>query len=204
MRIFDISVGLPGSVHDATAWKETAFYQRHEEYLSPGEWIWADSAYPLQEWVIAPYKSYVERIFSILAAIAYSPSRPEKYTRQNMLFNERVSAIRVRSEHAIGYLKGRCASLKSLRISIRKKEHIRYMVGWIVAAICVHNFSLDHENMEDYTTDRFFWEGCQDELTVDQEEEMGGLVESVHGRRDNLTQGKARREELKTVLFDSM
>jgi hypothetical protein len=60
MRIFDVSVGLPGSVHDATAWKETAFYQRHGEYLSPGEWIWANSAYPLQEWVVSPYKSYVK------------------------------------------------------------------------------------------------------------------------------------------------
>lgn len=121
-----------------------------------------------------------------------------------MLFNEQVSAIRVQSEHAIGYLKGRCASLKSLRISIHKKDHIRYMVGWIVAAICVHNFALDHENMEDYTTDRFFWEGCQDELTLDRQEDIGGLVESVFVRRDNLTQGKIKRERLKTILFDSM
>jgi hypothetical protein len=59
LRIFDLVVGLPGSVHDATAWKETAIFQNPEHFLDDGEWIWGDSAYPLKPWVISPYVSCV-------------------------------------------------------------------------------------------------------------------------------------------------
>ena len=45
--IVDYSVGLPGSQHDATAWQETHVAQEHTRLLVKGEWIWADSAYPL-------------------------------------------------------------------------------------------------------------------------------------------------------------
>lgn len=64
MRIFDIVVGLPGSVHDASAWKMSAIYRNNEAYLAPGEWIWADSAYPISDWVVAPYKMYVLLFYS--------------------------------------------------------------------------------------------------------------------------------------------
>lgn len=57
LRIFDVAVGLPGSMHDSTAWKYTAMYQNPGQYLAPNEWIWADSAYSLMHWVITPYKA---------------------------------------------------------------------------------------------------------------------------------------------------
>ena len=47
LRIIDYSVGLPGSQHDATAWQETHIAQDHARLLAEGEWVWADSAYPL-------------------------------------------------------------------------------------------------------------------------------------------------------------
>ncbi|THU93178.1 hypothetical protein K435DRAFT_670685 [Dendrothele bispora CBS 962.96] len=59
LRIVDYAVGLPGSQHDATAWKDTYVYQNHERLLQRGEWVWADSAYPLRIWCQAPYKAYV-------------------------------------------------------------------------------------------------------------------------------------------------
>ncbi|THV01308.1 hypothetical protein K435DRAFT_655724 [Dendrothele bispora CBS 962.96] len=59
LRIIDFAVGLPGSQHDATAWKDTYIYQNHHTLLKDGEWVWADSAYPLRKWCQAPYKSCV-------------------------------------------------------------------------------------------------------------------------------------------------
>ncbi|KAF8592792.1 hypothetical protein K439DRAFT_1324381, partial [Ramaria rubella] len=56
LRIIDYGVGMPGSQHDATAWLHTRIPQEHDTLLSPREWVWGDSAYPLQTWCQAPYK----------------------------------------------------------------------------------------------------------------------------------------------------
>lgn len=40
-------------MHDSTAWEDTAVAQRHAELFEPGEWIWADSAYPVLDKFIA-------------------------------------------------------------------------------------------------------------------------------------------------------
>ncbi len=58
--IIDYSVGLPGSAHDASAWKETRLAQQHDHLLQPGEWVWADTAYPLSSWCQCAYKKYVQ------------------------------------------------------------------------------------------------------------------------------------------------
>ncbi|KIJ29160.1 hypothetical protein M422DRAFT_269504 [Sphaerobolus stellatus SS14] len=47
LRIIDYGVGLPGSQHDATAWKETRIPKERATLLGAGEWVWADSAYAL-------------------------------------------------------------------------------------------------------------------------------------------------------------
>jgi hypothetical protein len=59
LQIIDYGVGLPGSQHDATAWKETWIPKEHESLLEAGEWVWGDTAYPLQTWCQAPYKKSV-------------------------------------------------------------------------------------------------------------------------------------------------
>ncbi len=57
-RIVDYVVGHTGSAHDSTAFQCTQIAQENErsKYLSDGEWIWVDSAYPLTPWCVAPYK----------------------------------------------------------------------------------------------------------------------------------------------------
>lgn len=47
LRIIDFSYGQTGSTHDSTAWNDTVLAQNHETLMSPGEWVWADSAYPV-------------------------------------------------------------------------------------------------------------------------------------------------------------
>ncbi|EKM58902.1 uncharacterized protein PHACADRAFT_63878, partial [Phanerochaete carnosa HHB-10118-sp] len=56
LRIVDFAYGHTGSTHDATAWEQTRIYQEHDALLEGQEFVWADSAYPIASWVVAPYK----------------------------------------------------------------------------------------------------------------------------------------------------
>ncbi|KAF9439853.1 hypothetical protein P691DRAFT_795112 [Macrolepiota fuliginosa MF-IS2] len=47
LQIINFSYGYTGSTHDSTAWEQTMIAQDYGKYLEDGEWIWADSAYPV-------------------------------------------------------------------------------------------------------------------------------------------------------------
>ncbi|KIK98764.1 hypothetical protein PAXRUDRAFT_133497, partial [Paxillus rubicundulus Ve08.2h10] len=96
LQIIDFSYGHTGSTHDSSAWEATQLKQNFNTHMCEDEFVWADSAYPLQTWVVAPYKA------------------PNKFLEQNMEFNNHVSMLHICSEHAIGFLKGRFQSLKGL------------------------------------------------------------------------------------------
>ncbi|KDR65953.1 hypothetical protein GALMADRAFT_81317, partial [Galerina marginata CBS 339.88] len=67
-------------------------------------------------WVVAPYKA------------------PENNCPRNTEFNNHVSILRIWSEHAIGYLKGRFQSLKGLHIQIKDETtHIIATIGLLHA-----------------------------------------------------------------------
>jgi DDE superfamily endonuclease len=54
--IMDYGLGHTGSVHDSTAFRNTLMFKEHERILAPGEWIWADSAYPAETWCVSPFR----------------------------------------------------------------------------------------------------------------------------------------------------
>jgi hypothetical protein len=47
LHIINFSYSHTGSTHDATAWEDTQLAQEHNTLLEDGEWVWADSAYPV-------------------------------------------------------------------------------------------------------------------------------------------------------------
>ncbi|KAF9562393.1 hypothetical protein CPC08DRAFT_634216 [Agrocybe pediades] len=47
LRIIDFGYGFTGSTHDATAWEQTKIFKQHEDIFREGEFVWADSAYPV-------------------------------------------------------------------------------------------------------------------------------------------------------------
>jgi hypothetical protein len=55
----DYAVGHTGSIHNSTAFQNTHIFKEHQNILAPGEWIWADSAYPAETWCIAPFRKPV-------------------------------------------------------------------------------------------------------------------------------------------------
>ena len=92
----------------------------------------------INTWIIAPYKA------------------PKRNDPDNEVFNNHVSILRIRSEHAIGFLKGRFQSLKNLWLHI--KDQISHIIGtyWVAACIGIHAFAIRHEAEEKHRTDQDF------------------------------------------------
>ena len=128
LRIIDYVVGHCGSAHDSTVFKDSRCVQEQQQLFTPKEWIWGDSAYTAQTWMVTPYK------------------RPLSMQPDNRRFNYHLSKVRVRSEHAVGFLKGRFASLSGLRIQIRDADSHIAALSWIRACIILHTLIFWIEN----------------------------------------------------------
>ena len=132
-------------------------------------------------WVVAPYK------------------KPERDLPDNEVFNNHLSHIRIRSEHAIGFLKGRFQSLKELRIQIRNKKSHKFATYWVACCVGVHAFAMACEDAgETYEYDR--QEFIDDGLSSlsDSESDVAAAWQQRPGR---LGEGKALCEALKRRLF---
>ena len=70
---------------------------------------------------------------------------PAKLQGRNPEYSYHVANVRVRSEHSVGYLKGRFSSLRGLRLRIDRHEHLAYATFWAIACMVVHNFAMEHE-----------------------------------------------------------
>ena len=123
-----------------------------------------------------------------------------------------MSKIRIRSEHCIGFLKGRWSSLRGLRLRIDNPSHIQFAVLWIIACIHLHAFAIGHEQGSNISKDGFYQKG---ELIMrkeaerkrawleEQENHAMEEEEERENRRDmELLEGRIKREELKKSLFE--
>lgn len=131
---------------------------------------------------------------------------------ENTKYNYHLSAVRIRSEHCVGFLKGRWSSLRGLRISIDNNKGVTYASLWIMACINLHAFAIRHENNDGLSTDEFYRAGRRyvkkqkkiekkwrrrmrrDNAEVEREREQ-------HDDED-LLEGRIMREELKEKLFE--
>ncbi|KAE8182305.1 hypothetical protein CF328_g8556 [Tilletia controversa] len=93
-------VGWPGSVHDSRAWSVSAPRRNPERFFDEDQFLLADSAYKNTDTLVTPYK------------------KPLSNLLPNRRFNHLLSSVRIDIEHAFGLLKGRWASLKSLRLRL--------------------------------------------------------------------------------------
>jgi hypothetical protein len=124
-RIVDYVVGHTGSRHDSAAFKDSKTMQNADELFKAGgegetrEFCWCDSAYPLEDWASAPFKQVDD-----------SPD--------NRTFNYHVSAVRIKSEHCIGALKGQWQSMKYLRQQIHDERSHHIAVEWCRTAIILY------------------------------------------------------------------
>ena len=140
--------------------------------------------YQLETWLVAPYK------------------KPDRDLPENEEFNNHVSMVRIRSEHAIGFLKGRFQSLKHLRVLILDERSHKFATYWVAACITIHAFVMQ----------------CEDEERSDSNSDKdpfiaGGLSSSSESNisplpwtcgpvsQQQLQAANAQREKLKQALF---
>jgi hypothetical protein len=176
LRIIDYVLGPTGSMHDATAFRSSFTFNNHATLFPNGEWIWADSAYGVQEWCVSPYRRPASLV-PVNARFNYHISCVRIIFHSNtMLFGDPLLfQIRIRSEHAIGALKGRFQSLRGLRLYINTRKHHEAAIEWIRTCLILHNLILHHEPasddlqeyewflngvpMPDERVDAFIWDG---------------------------------------------
>lgn len=131
-----------------------------------------------------------------------SYKRPASQQPGNRDFNYHLLKIKIKSEHAIGYLKRQFQSLKKLRLNILTKKDVVYVTGWINACIILQCFCIDQELSlaDDFLADSFDWENKQQasyQAVVPAEDE------SNVNRKQTLAGAEKSWELLKKKLFDS-
>ena len=89
MKILNCYTGCPWYVHDARVLRNSGRYHKVEagELIIPNFYILSDSAHPLRNWLITPFKNVGQ------------------LTRQQIKFNQRLSNVRQNEEEHLGFLK---------------------------------------------------------------------------------------------------
>ena len=118
--------------------------------------------------------------------------------------------VRIRSEHAIGFLKGRFQSLKGLRVRIKDKRSHQFATYWIAACIGLHAFAMQCEaeersarddlDSEEDSEDPFIAEGLSSDSDSDSVQNSCSVLQGPTGGL-RLRKAKARREQLKRCLL---
>ncbi len=106
-QIIDYATRFNGSRHDIHYFCFTRLSKHHKDLLPNRKWCWGDVGYLLQSWLMIPYKI-------------------PNTTKENRNFNYALLRVRICSEHAIGYLKGRFQSLKELWVKINNSKNMRF------------------------------------------------------------------------------
>lgn len=124
LKFIDSYSGYPSSVHDARIFRNSDIYnlirQNPEKYFPNDEFILADKAYPALKWCITPYMNR------------------GNLTRQQEIFNTRVSQTRQTIERAFALLFGRFRRLKYLDMN-----RVDLIPKTILACCVLHNICLD-------------------------------------------------------------
>ena len=124
LRILHITTGYPGSVHDARVFRNSSLY-KHLQTLPASFHLLGDSAYPLEPFVMTPYKDNGH------------------LTADEKKYNAVHSSSRSCVERCIGLLKGKFRRLKSFDA----KDDL-LMCKLIVSTAVVHNVILSREGIE--------------------------------------------------------
>lgn len=132
--IRNIFVWYPGSVHDARVFANSDIGGNLNKYLSNGQWIAGDSAYPNSQYVVTPFRN----------------NATTGTTIERRKFNKYFSSHRVKIECTFGVIKEVFSSLKGLRIRIKNKKSHKLVCQWITSCCILYNIIRDSIPKEDY------------------------------------------------------
>ena len=138
LMFLDVATGFPGSCHDARNLRNSSLFRRAEnqeiltkpiDVIDNSEirpLVLGDGAYPLLSWLITPHQ--------------FGPG----LTRDQRVFNRKLSSCRVHVERAFGILKARWRILLT-----RLDNRIENVAAVTIACVTLHNFC--QKNNETYT-----------------------------------------------------
>lgn len=210
LMVVDYLIGHTGSVHDSWAFRSTRTFKEHAHIFAPGEWMWADSAYPAETWCVSPFKKPVgDELTPDQRTYNYHVSKVCQC--QSFLANQLLISwkVRIRSEHAIGLLKGRFQALKELRIQIDSVQRHKWAVMFVRCCIILHNLVLRIEEGDfdaDYREQLYRRGRDRERMRDDSSDESSGDGEEAdlrRARRRLETEGQRFRRRVMTRLFDS-
>jgi hypothetical protein len=213
LMIADYSVGHTGSVHDSWAFRSTRTYREHEQVFRPGEWMWADSAYPCETWSVSPFKKPARGSLN-------ADQRTFNYhiSKVCIRFTSSLSAecpnlqIRIRVEHAIGLLKGRFQSLFQLRIQVYTHRKHVWAIMWVRCCIILHNLIIRLEagnyNPQFREELQRVWDTFEGENLRRQQQEAFDVesedeTDLGRARREAMSDGQKFRQKIMRDLFNS-
>ena len=129
-RIRYINAGWPGTVHDNRILRNSKISQQAELFFSEKEYMFGDSAFENSWFLVSAFKK----------------PRNAELPREQELFNDNISPLRVVSEHTNGILKGRFPWLRSIRnIVSSDPEDMKKILMYVHAACILHNLLLECE-----------------------------------------------------------
>lgn len=124
LKIRDVFIGYPGSVHDARVFRTSPLCETLAEKCQDS-YLLGDSAYPLSGYLLTPFTD------------------KGLLTPQQINYNIKHSSNRIVIEHCNGILKQKWRQLYHL-----KMRKIRNIVHSIRACCVVHNLALSEGNIE--------------------------------------------------------
>ncbi|XP_033759129.1 protein ALP1-like [Pecten maximus] len=130
LLITNCYTGWAGCAHDARVLRNSSLYEKAEAggCIIPGKVIVADSAYPLKDWLVTPFKDN--------GHLNHNQRR----------FNRILSSGRQIGERAIGHIKGRFRRLQEIPV-----HEPRFIVSLITCGCIMHNLCIiSHDNLDTY------------------------------------------------------
>jgi hypothetical protein len=111
--------------------------------------------------------------------------------------------VRVKSEHAMGYIKGRFSSLRGLRQQIGDVIDHKRALAWVKTCIIIHTLI---SFVEEGDEDNEFMEELVREGRDAPDDVIVGHADTGRDQSDSQreAQGQRKRTELKTMLFESL
>jgi hypothetical protein len=113
--------------------------------------------------------------------------------------------VRIRSEHAMGYLKGRFQSLRRLRQNIDSERDWLLALTWIRVCIIIHSLAFEVENIVEDDT---FWEWVHQGVGDDGAEPLEPVRDAFNpadlARLARESDGHLKRRQVQQALFISL
>lgn len=133
LRIIEVVIGFLGSAQDSRVWAgQSRILQKPRLHLNEGEFIWSEGSYGYSPFTVGPFDG----------------ESAEK-SRNIRRFNYAHSSVKVRVEHAIGYLRNRFQCLKGYRGNLYREEDHLTSSKVIKACIIAYAFVQRYDCPED-------------------------------------------------------